>query len=158
MTETQGPDSGPTERPRLVDVAVWLVLGGAVLLIFGGLMSITLNFDTVRSMADESLSDEAINNYLTLHRGAGVFCMVAGLSLAFVASKTRTRDERYRRSTVALSLAGVVLVAVLSLLVGTNIVALLAMLPLIVAAMLLRRPAATGWFEPAVTRTEDSDD
>ncbi len=144
-------------RPRVVDVGVWLVLGGAVLLIFGGLMSITLKFETVRSVAEDSMSDEALNDYLMLHRGAGVFCLVAGLALAFVASKTRTRDERFRRATVALSLAGVVLVAVLSLLVGTNLIALLSMLPLIVAAMLLRRPAATGWFAPAATPMEDLD-
>lgn len=158
MTDRQVPPPSPHARPRVVDVAVWLLLAGAVLLIFGGLMSVTLSFDTVRSMADAAMSDEELRNYLTLHRGAGVFCLVAGAALAFVAGKTRAGDERFRRATVALALAAIVLVAVLSLVIGTNIVALLALLPLIVGAMLLRRPAATQWFAPAVTTGTDGAD
>ncbi len=137
----------PSGRPRIVDIAFWLLVLGAVLLMLGGLLGLTVNFDTVRSMASESISDDQLRDYLTLSRGAGLFCVIAGATLAFVSGKTRSGDARYRRAAIGLALAAVVLVVLLAVFAGTNVVALLALVPIIVAAVLLTRPATAEWFQ-----------
>ena len=136
----------PPPRPRSIDVAFWLLLVGAVLLVLGGLLAATLSFDTVRQMAAPSVSDDTIRRTLTFHRGAGVFCVLAGAALGFVTGRTRGGDTRFRRATIALSLVIVVLVALLAVFAGTHVLSLLALLPIIAGALLLGRPATAEWF------------
>ncbi len=145
------PASAPP-RPRSVDVAIWLLIVGAVLLLVGGLLAATLSFDTVRQMVGPSISDDAVRRTLTVHRGAGVFCVLAGVVLAFFTGKTRgARDPRFRRATVALGLAVVVLVSLAAVFAGTHPLALLGLLPTIIGAALLSRPAAAQWYSVTAT-------
>jgi hypothetical protein len=114
-------------RPRALNVAFWLLLVGAVMLIGGGLIAATASIPAV-------------------FRGAGIVCVVAGALIAFLAGRVRsTGDPRFRRATLALSLVVVVLVSLVAALGVVHILALLSVLPLIVGAMLLSRPAAAGW-------------
>jgi ABC-type Fe3+ transport system permease subunit len=138
--------SPPPARPRSVIIAFWLLLVGAVLLILGGMLAATLTFETVRQVAAPSMSDEALRNTLTLHRASGVFCVLSGAALAFLAGKIRKADPRFRRATIALALTVVVLVGLIAVFVGTHVLALLGLLPVIVGAMLLSRPEAAHWY------------
>lgn len=137
----------PPSRPRVVNTAFWLLLAGAVLLMVGGLLAATLSFDTVRAATASSVSDEQLNNYLSFHRGAGIGCVVAGGGLGFLVGRTRAGDPRFRRATVALGLAIVVLVGLAAVFAGIHLLSLLAMLPIIVGTLMLTRPAATAWFD-----------
>ncbi|MBB3605208.1 putative membrane channel-forming protein YqfA (hemolysin III family) [Mycolicibacterium sp. BK556] len=120
MTATQ-------PRPRAFNVAFWLLMVGSVMLMGGGLIAATANIPV-------------------LFRGAGIICVVAGALIAFLAGRVRkTDDPRFRRATLALSFMVVVLVSVVAALGIVHLLALLSVLPLLVGAMLLSRPAATGW-------------
>ena len=127
MTATQ-------PRPRVVDTAFWLLLVGAALLLAGGLLAATLSFDTVRQAN------------LIFHRGVGVGCVLAGAGLGFLAGRTRTGDARFHRATIGLSMAIVVLVALVAVFAGIHVLSLLALLPIIVGSLLLTRPTAMDWF------------
>jgi len=63
--------------------------------------------------------------------------------MAFLAGRARTGDTRFRRAAVALSLSGIVLVAVASVLRMINLFTLLAVIPLIAGTVLITRPAAS---------------
>ena len=120
MTATQ-------PRPRALNVAFWLLLVGAVMLICGGLIAATASIPAI-------------------FRGAGIVCVIAGAMIAFLAGRVRkTGDPRFRRATLALSFVVVVLVSLVAALGIVHILALLSVLPLIVGAMLLSRPAAAAW-------------
>jgi hypothetical protein len=136
----------PASRPRVVEVAFWALVVGAVLLMVGGLLAATLSFDTVRQAAPSSISDKQLHNYLSLHRGAGVGGVLAGGGLGFLAGRTRAGDARFRRATIGLALAIIVVVGLIAVFAGIHVLSLLALLPIIVGMLLLTRPAATDWF------------
>src|SRR5271165_6506304 len=121
-------------RPRIVDVAFWSWLAAAVLLIVGGILPQFLSFGTVRSAALKTVTDEQIRSWLLLHKSAGVVGVLLGLAIAYLASRTRRGDKRFRRAAVALSLAGVVLLAI-------------GWFAAIVAVGLITRPNAAAWFD-----------
>lgn len=146
----------PTEpRPRAVDVAFWLLVVGAVLLLAGGMLAATLGFDTLRSAAGSSVSDQTIRDYLRFHRGAGVVCALAAVALAVLVVRTRAGDPRFRRATMGLGLAIIVLVGVIAVFFGTHIFALLSLLPIIVGTLLLSRPPVAQWFNAEPDATPD---
>lgn len=138
--------TAPEFRPGVVTAAFWLLIGGAVLLLTGGLLAATVGFDTLRSAAGPSVSDQSIRDYLRLYRGAGILFSLAAAALAVFAIRTRNRDPRSRRATISLGLAIVVLVAIAAVFAGTHVLALLSMVPIIVGTLLLGRPAAADWF------------
>ena len=129
-------------RPAAFNTAFWLLVVGAVLLMAGGLMSATLGFDTLRRSAPQAVSDQTVQNYLRLYRGAGVLLALAGAALAAFAARARDGDTRFRRSATGLSLAIVVLV---SLAAGfglrIHILALFSLLPIIAGTLTLNRRA-----------------
>jgi CDP-diglyceride synthetase len=119
--------SAPQQRPRIVTIALWCWLVAAALLIALGLLSVTAR------------------NVLFFVRGAGVLFIVAALALAFLAGRTAKGDARYRRATVALALALVVLLALYTLL-SQGIAWVVPMVLVMVAAVLMMRPSAHAWF------------
>ncbi|MCI4673572.1 hypothetical protein [Candidatus Mycolicibacterium alkanivorans] len=139
----------PTEpRPRAVEAAFWLLVVGAVLLLADGLLAAALGFDTLRKAAGPSVSDQTIRDYLRFHRGSGVVCALAAVALAALAVRTRAGDPRFRRATMGLGLAIVVLVGLIAVFFGTHIFALLSLVPIIVGTLLLSRPPVAKWFNP----------
>lgn len=122
--------TAPSSRPRTVTAAFWLWLVAAVLLLVGGLIA---------AMADIPV----------FFRGAGVICMLAGAVLSYLTGRIRSRDPRFRRATMALSLVLVVLLALLAAFGVLHILSLLAVIPLIVGAMAMSRPSAAEWFGAA---------
>ena len=118
--------SAHTPRPRVVTIAFWCWLVGAALLIVGGTFAVTTDLPL-------------------LYRGAGILTVLAGAGMAFLAGHSRSGDTRFRRAAVALSLALVVLVALVFVFGVVHILTLLAMIPLIVGTVLMTRPAASAW-------------
>jgi hypothetical protein len=117
-------------RPRALNTAFWLLVVGAVMLMGGGLVAATASIPPV-------------------FRGAGIVCILAGALIAFLAGQVRKNgDARFRRAALALTFTVVVLVCVVAALGVVHILALLSVLPMIVGAMLLSRPAAAGWSTP----------
>jgi hypothetical protein len=136
-----------TPRPREVNVAFWLLVAGAVLLVINGLMAATLNFEAARLAADPAMSDEKLQSYLTFQRGAGIFSVVVGAAVGFLAGQTRKGDPRFKRATVAFAVSITVLVVAAAVLLNLYyVLALLAVVPIVFGALALTRPAATDWF------------
>ena len=115
-------------RPVAVDIAFWLLIAAAAGLIAGGLLLV--------------FSTSAIPGFF---RGAGALFGVAGAVLAYLVSRARSGDTRFRRATVGMAMALVALLALFAL-ISQGVVWLLIMVAAIVGAVLLIRPAATDWF------------
>jgi hypothetical protein len=119
--------TAPQSRPRVVTAAFWCWVAASVLLIVGGLIA------------------ASVSELPMVYRGAGVLTVVAGVGMAFLAGRTRSGDTRYRRAAIALSLAIVVLVAIMSVLGGAiHFLTLLGVLPLIAGTVLITRPSASS--------------
>jgi hypothetical protein len=119
--------TAPPSRPRAVTAAFWCWVAASILLIVGGLIAASVG---VLPM---------------VYRGGGVITVLAGLGMAFAAGRTRRGDIRYRRAGIALSLAIVVLVAVVSVFGGAvHVLTLVAVLPLIAGTVLITRPTAAS--------------
>lgn len=146
--------ASPTpSRPRVVEIAFWTLIGGAVLLILGGLLAATVTFEAARSAIDPDVTNEKVRQYLNVYRGVGIGSIVAGAGLAFVAGKARRGDPKFRRATVGLALAIAVVLLLLALGAGVGQpITLLALVPIAVGAVLLTRRGAAGWFERGETR------
>ena len=133
-------------RPSAVSVAFWLMLTGAVMLFLGGLLTLTVSFGTLRQAAPVSVSDESIHSVLRLYRGLGIMFAVAGAGLAVLVFGVGKGDPRSRRAAVGLGLALVVVVGIAAVLGGTSVLVLLGLLPIIIGALMLSRPAVVSWF------------
>ncbi|AQA01985.1 hypothetical protein BVC93_05560 [Mycobacterium sp. MS1601] len=128
-----------TPRPKAVDTAFWLLVAGAILLVINGLMATTLSFTSV--------SDPRLQNLLVFQRGLGILFVVVGAALGFVTGKMRQGDARFRRATIAFAATITVLVLGLAVLAkAVFVVALLAVVPVIVGALMLTRPPVVAWF------------
>ncbi|ULE34190.1 hypothetical protein [Mycobacterium sp. IDR2000157661] len=139
--------TAPPPRPRVVEVAFWIILTSAVLLIIGGLMASAADFDDARSAVASSVTDEDLRQYLTLYRGAGLISVLVGGALAFVAGRARRGDARFYRATVGLALAAVLVVGVFAVVLGVaQLVTLAALLPLLIGVLVIVQPAARSWF------------
>lgn len=137
----------PPSRPPVVDAAFWCFVGGAVLLIVGGLMASTAGFEDARAYLPSSFTDEQVRNYLTLYRGTGMGSVVAGVALAFLAGRARRGDARLRLATLGLAFAIVVVIALMAIGVGfRSLIVLVSLLPILIATVLITRPAARDWY------------
>jgi len=127
--------SAPLQRPRIVDAAFWCWLAAAILLAALGLLL--------------ALNKAPLPVFL---RGAAALFVVAGLALGYLAGRTRAGHGRYRRATVALALALVVLLALFILIGGGGVLWVLPMILTLVGAILVMRPTAQEWF-PSEAKT-----
>jgi peptidoglycan/LPS O-acetylase OafA/YrhL len=119
--------TAPQSRPRVVTAAFWCWVAASILMILGGLIA------------------ASVSELPMVYRGAGALTAVAGAGMAFLAGRTRSGDTRYRRAAIALSLAIVVLVAIMSVLRGAiHFLTLVAVLPLIAGTVLITRPGAAS--------------
>lgn len=138
----------PTDRPRLVDIAFWCFIAGAVIMIVGGLMAFSATYDSARAAIDTTVSDEQVRSYLMIYRVSGMISVAAAAALAFLAGRARRGDTRFRLAAVGLAFAIVVVEGLLA--VGLGVVqplVLLSLVPILVGAILIVRPAARAWYE-----------
>jgi len=136
-------------RPRIVDVAFWSWMVAAVLLVIGGGVGplLLVSFDTVRRATPNTVTDAQLHRELMFHRGAWFICLLLGLVIPYLAARARHGDRRFRRAAVALSMAAAIFVALCGLFRLVTLEALLAIIPLIIGAGLITRPAANAWFD-----------
>jgi uncharacterized membrane protein len=134
-------------RPGLVDAAFWCWMAAAGVLILGGLLAVITTSDNFRE-ATPGVSEEQIRSILILYRGSGAICVALGLAFGYTAWRTRRGDKRFRRATIALSVATVVLLVVFAILLGyLPYLAPLSAIGLIVAPVLATRHKASAWFD-----------
>jgi uncharacterized membrane protein len=134
-------------RPGIVDAAFWCWMGAAGVLILGGLLAVITTFDAFRDTTP-GVSEEQIRSILTLYRGSGAICVALGLAFGYTAWRTRRGDKRFRRVTIALSVATVVLLVLFAVLLGyLPYLAPLSAVGLIVAPVLATRRKASAWFD-----------
>ncbi len=135
------PTSAP--RPAIVNIAFWLVVAGAALLLAGGLLGLTSAFGT-------NQSEDSVRNLRVLLGGMSVLWVAAGMALSFFAGRARNGDLRFRRTVVAMAVAVVVLVFLLTLLAPFVIAytepVMFGIVPVAIGATLFMRPAASDWF------------
>lgn len=138
-------------RPRIITIAFWLTMIGAVLLLAGGILGITTSLTTSPSAFPASLGAGQVHRILLMHAGVGAVLAVAGLGLSFLAGRTRNGDKRFRRALAALAGSVVFIVFLLALFAPYNLelLALIGVVPVAVGATLFTRPAAANWFEDA---------
>lgn len=134
-------------RPRIVEAAFWTLLVGAVLLVAAGLLVATVNADLVRDALPDSFSDEEERTYLLFFRALGALYALAGAGLAFLTGQLRKGDVRWRRATLWLAVTTIVVVTALTVIGGTGVLPLVALVPVLVGAMLLGRAKAKAWFQ-----------
>ena len=123
--------TAPQSRPRVVTAAFWCWVLASTMLIVGGLMAASVSIPAA-------------------YRGGGVVSALAGAGMAYLAGRTRTGDNRFRRAALALSITIVFLtslLAVSAVLFGGFVatVTLLAVFPLAAGTVLMTRPAAASW-------------
>lgn len=142
------PLPAPSNRPRLVDIAFWCFIAGAVIMIVGGLMASTAGFEAARAFLPSTFTDDQVRNYVTLYRASGIGSVLAGGALAFLAGRARRGDARFRRALLGLAFAIIVVVALLVLGVGVaQPLIVLSLLPIVAGTWLLTRSAARTWYE-----------
>ncbi|MBB2989468.1 peptidoglycan/LPS O-acetylase OafA/YrhL [Mycolicibacterium iranicum] len=138
----------PSSRPRVVDLGFWCFIGGAVVMIVGGLMASTATFDAARSAIPQTVADEQVRSYLTIYRFTGIGAVLAAGALAFLAGRARRGDARFRLATLALGFAMVIVIGLLAIGVGVaQPLILLGLLPVMIGALLFVQPSARLWFE-----------
>jgi hypothetical protein len=135
-------------RPRLVDAAFWCFIGGAVIMIVGGLLAATATFDAARAAIPAEMSDDRVRSYLTVYRLTGIGAVLAAGALAFLAGRARRGDGRFRFALLGMAFALVAVVLLMAIGVGVaQPLILLGLLPVLVGAALMTRPAARAWFD-----------
>jgi hypothetical protein len=138
----------PLSRPRAVDAAFWCFVGGAVMMMVGGLMASTAGFDDARAYLPTSIPDDQVRNYLMLYRGTGIGSAVAGAALAFLAGRARRGDKRFRLAALGLAFATVAVVGLMAIGAGVaHPIVLLSLLPILVATALITMPSARTWYD-----------
>ena len=143
MTQPSSP-----ARPTIVNIAFWLVLVGAVLLLVGGLMGLSSSINGSGSVLGENLSDEMVRNRRLLLGGMSALWALTGMALSFLVGRARNGDLRFRRATVGLAVAVAVLMFLFVLLAPTVIAwpTLFGVVPVVIGATLFMQPAASDWF------------
>lgn len=135
-------------RPRLVDAAFWCFIGGAVIMIVGGLLAATATYDAARAAIPAEMSDDRVRTYLTVYRLTGIGAVLAAGALAFLAGRARRGDGRFRFALLGMAFALVAVVLLMAIGVGVaQPLILLGLLPVLVGAALMTRPAARAWYD-----------
>ncbi|KGI70611.1 hypothetical protein EU78_03660 [Mycolicibacterium rufum] len=135
-------------RPRLVDAAFWCFIGGAVIMIVGGLLAATATYDAARAAIPAEMSDDRVHTYLTVYRLTGIGAVLAAGALAFLAGRARRGDGRFRFALLGMAFALVAVVLLMAIGVGVaQPLILLGLLPVLVGAALMTRPAARAWYD-----------
>lgn len=134
-------------RPRLVDVAYWLWVVCAALLVLFGLLALTASGDAVREqLLANGAKPDGVDALVSLLRGSGGLAVAVGLGTGFLAGPVRAGHPGFRRAEVALT--GVyAVIQLLSMAVGVGqLPTLLTALGMLAAAVLVYLPSARGWF------------
>ncbi len=129
-------------------LAFWSFIGGAVIMLVGGLMASTATYDVARAAIPDTVSDDQVRNYLTIYRSTGIGSAVAAGALAFLAGRARGGDARFRLAVLGLAFAVFVVIGLLAIGVGVaQPLILLGLFPVLIGILLLVQPSARQWYE-----------
>ncbi|MGV0850489.1 hypothetical protein [Mycolicibacterium phlei] len=116
--------TAPVPRPRVVTAAFWCWVVASVIVMTGGMITSTVSHPVFRI--------------------AGLLTILAGGAMAFLSGRIRRgADARFRRAALALSLALIGYLAVLSVVGILYPLTLVAVIPLLAGAVLITRPSAS---------------
>ena len=134
-------------RPRPVEVAYWLWLVCAALLVLFGLMSLTASGDAVREQFLAHGADPGnVDGLVLLLRGSGGLALAVGVGIGFLAGPVRAGDPRFRRAAAALSAVYAALqVVALAIGVGRPETLMVAV-GMVASALLVYLRPVSGWF------------
>ena len=155
MTSPGSPGSlgSSGSPPRTVQVAFWSWVVAGALLLLGGILELWVGFTW--HFRDPG-GDERIRSLLYSLRGVSALCIALGIAFGYLARRTRAGDKRFRRATVALSIVTViVLLAGEILLASVTLIAVLAVIPLLVAIVAATRDSASAWFDAVASGSSD---
>ena len=138
----------PPARPTIVNIAFWLVLVGAVLLLSGGLLGLSVAISAEDGVFGANTPPDTVQTMRTLLGGLSVLWALVGMALSFLSGRTRNGDLRFRRVVVWMAVAVVVMVFLLTFLAPFTITmpVLFGAVPLAIGATLYMRPASSDWF------------
>ena len=138
----------PPARPTIVNIAFWLVLVGAVLLLSGGLLGLSVAISAEDGVFGANTPPDTVQTMRTLLGGLSVLWALVGMALSFLSGRTRNGDLRFRRVVVWMAVAVVVMVFLLTFLAPFTITlpVLFGVVPLAIGATLYMRPASSDWF------------
>jgi hypothetical protein len=124
-------------------------MAAAGLLIVAGVLEMTMvKYRDMRNSLPASVPDSEVRSLFDTYRTVAIVCAVLGMAIGYFAGRTRGGNKRFRRGTVALSVVGVVLLLAARLLLGgVSLLAVLAVIPLLVAVVSATRDTASAWFE-----------
>src|ERR1700674_4495071 len=140
--------------PRIVEVAFWCWMAAAALLILAGVLEMTMvKYSDMRHTFAASVPDSEVRSLFETYRTVAIVCGGLGVAIGNFAGRTRGGNKRFRRGTVALSVAGVVLLlAATVLLSAVTLLAVVAVIPLLVAVVAATREPASAWFDAVDSR------
>ena len=142
-------------RPRTVEVAFWCWMAAAALLIVAGVLEMTMvKYSDLRSVNPASVPDSEVRSFFETYRTVAIVCAVLGMAIGYFAGRTRGGQQalssRHHRAVgrgcgAAAGGEDVVLSAVPPL-------AVLAVIPLLVALVAATRESTTEWFDAVDSR------
>ncbi|MGW6375272.1 hypothetical protein ACWFRB_04295 [Rhodococcus sp. NPDC055112] len=134
-------------RPRPVDVAYWLWLVCAALLVLFGLLALTSPGTAIREeLVARGANPDSVDEFIVLLRGSGAVSLLTGLGVGLMAGPTRAGDPRFRRAVVALSVVFFVLqLGLLATGLGQVPTLLVSVLALVASVLVYLRSSAE-WF------------
>jgi hypothetical protein len=134
-------------RPRPVDVAYWLWLVSAALLVLFGLLALTSPGTAIREqLVERGANPDSVDEFIVLLRGSGAVSLLTGLGVGLMAGPTRAGDARFRRAVVALSAVFFVLQLGLMATGLGQVPTLLVSLLALVASVLVYLRSSAEWF------------
>ncbi|MFZ2178889.1 MAG: hypothetical protein WAW17_33620 [Rhodococcus sp. (in: high G+C Gram-positive bacteria)] len=140
-----------SRRPRSVEVAYWIWILGAGLLILFGLIALTTSGQGIRDqLADSSVGGSAdADTFVILLRVIGGVSVVFGLAIGVLSGAVRAGDSRIRFVIVVLSGVFAVTQILLTVVGIGTVLALFVPILLLMASVLVYRDSARGWFARA---------
>src|ERR1700722_2854714 len=112
-----------------------------------------VKYSDLRHAYPASVPDSDVRSLYDYYRFVGIIGAVLGMAIGYFAGRTRRGNKRFRRGTIALSVVGVVLVlAAKVLLGGVGLLAVLAVIPLLLAVVAATREPASEWFDAVDSR------
>jgi hypothetical protein len=134
-------------RPRNVEIAYWIWIVAAVLLVLFGALLSTASTDAAREVWEKNGNDpDGFAGYMRMLRGIGIISLVVGLGVGFLARPVRFGDARFRRALVALSFVFALVGLGLVLIGIAPTIFVIVPLLLIAAGVLVYRPSGNSWF------------
>jgi uncharacterized membrane protein YhaH (DUF805 family) len=137
------------QRPTVVNAAYWVWIACAAALLFFGVMALFISSDATREAMLERDPDADVDAALNLIRGFGGITVAVGIVIAALVGQVRKGQGRLRRALAVLSVVFAFMLVVTTTLGIAYFPLVIVAVALLVATVLIYRPAAAPWFNRA---------